>query len=163
MSYEDWQARTSPKTRGSWNLHTLLPKGLDFFVLLSSISGFIGSAGQANYAAGNTYMDALAHYRHALGERATALDLGVVLDHGVLAADEALRDRILAQGLLTGISFPELLALLDHCCDPESPPLPQVAIGLAPASQIKAGGLHGHRAFLSLPFYKHIFNNDAAG
>ncbi|KAK6958415.1 hypothetical protein Daesc_001215 [Daldinia eschscholtzii] len=163
MSYEDWQASTSPKTRGSWNLHTLLPKGLDFFILLSSISGFIGSAGQTNYAAGNTYMDALAHYRHALGERATALDLGVILDHGVLAADEALRDRILAQGLLTGISFPELLALLDHCCDPESPPLPQVAIGLAPASQIKAGGLHGHRAFLSLPFYKHIFNNDAAG
>ncbi|KAI1480108.1 hypothetical protein F4774DRAFT_425201 [Daldinia eschscholtzii] len=163
MSYEDWQASTNPKTRGSWNLHTLLPKGLDFFVLLSSISGFIGSAGQANYAAGNTYMDALAHYRHALGERATALDLGVILDHGVLAADEALRDRILAQGLLTGISFPELLALLDHCCDPESPPLPQVAIGLAPASQIKAGGLHGHRAFLSLPFYKHIFINDATG
>ncbi|KAI1804894.1 hypothetical protein F4811DRAFT_570659 [Daldinia bambusicola] len=160
MPYEDWRASTNPKTRGSWNLHTLLPKGLDFFILLSSISGFIGSAGQANYAAGNTYMDALAHYRHALGERATALDLGVILDHGVLAADEALRKRILAQGLLTGISFPELLALLNHCCSPEDPvPHPQIAMGLAPASQIKAGGLHGHRAFLSLPFYKHIFNN----
>ncbi|KAI1467710.1 KR domain-containing protein [Daldinia caldariorum] len=163
MSYEDWIASTNPKTRGSWNLHTLLPKGLDFFILLSSISGFIGSAGQANYAAWNTYMDALANYRHALGERATALDLGVILDHGVLAADEALRNRILAQGLLTGISFPELLALLDHCCNPEDPIVnPQIAIGLAPASQIKAGGLHGHRSFLSLPFYKHIFN-DATG
>ncbi|KAI0406929.1 KR domain-containing protein [Xylaria palmicola] len=88
MSHEDWEASTNPKTRGSWNLHTVLPKGLDFFVLLSSITGIVGSAGQANYAAGNTYMDALAHYRNALGERAVALDLGAILDHGVIAANE---------------------------------------------------------------------------
>ncbi|TGJ78460.1 hypothetical protein E0Z10_g10307, partial [Xylaria hypoxylon] len=102
MSHEDWEESTNPKTRGSWNLHTVLPKGFDFFVLLSSIAGIVGSAGQANYAAGNTYIDALAHYRNALGERAVALDLGAILDHGVLAANEALRHRVLSAGLLRG-------------------------------------------------------------
>ena len=157
MPFEDWEASTKPKTRGSWNLHSVLPKGLDFFILLSSISGIVGSAGQANYAAGNTYMDALAHYRNALGERATALDLGVIVDHGFLAANEILRKRILSAGLLRGIDSSELLALLDHYCEPTSPHTPQIAIGLAPASELKHASPHSNRSFLSLPFYQHVF------
>ncbi|ESZ91648.1 putative polyketide synthase [Sclerotinia borealis F-4128] len=161
MSHEDWVASTNPKVRGSWNLHTVLPGGLNFFILISSISGIVGSAGQANYAAGNTYMDALAHYRNALGERAVALDLGVMLDHGFLATNDALRNRILSAGLLRGISSSELLAILDHYCDPTSPisslHTAQVAIGLAPASEFRAASLQAHSSHLSLPFYRHIF------
>ncbi|KAK7937187.1 uncharacterized protein PG986_014055 [Apiospora aurea] len=158
MSHEDWVASTKPKVRGSWNLHTVLPRGLDFFILLSSISGIVGSAGQANYAAGNTYMDALAHYRNALGERAMALDLGAMLDHGFLAANDALRDRVLSAGLLRGINSTELLALFDHYCDPTSSPHEaQVAVGLAPASELRAASLQTRSPLLSLPFYKHIF------
>ncbi|KAI0139053.1 KR domain-containing protein [Hypoxylon sp. NC0597] len=161
MPFEDWEPSTSPKTRGSWNLHSLLPEGLDFFILLSSISRIVGSAGQANCAAGNTYMDALAHYRNSLGERAVALDLGAILDHGVLARDEALGNRILSAGLLRGIRSSEFLALLDHYCEPtcpvSSPHTPQIAIGLAPASELKVASPHGHRSFLSLPFYQHLF------
>lgn len=162
MSHEDWVASTNPKVRGSWNLHTTLPKGLDFFVLLSSVAGVVGSAGQANYAAGNTYMDALAHYRTALGERAVALDLGAMLDHGFLALNDALRDRILSAGVLRGISSPELVALLDHFCDPNvSVPganPAQVVIGLASASEIRATSLQAHSSLLSLPFYQHVFS-----
>ncbi|RWA12367.1 hypothetical protein EKO27_g2745 [Xylaria grammica] len=160
MSHEDWEASTNPKTRGSWNLHTVLPKGLDFFVLLSSIAGIIGSAGQANYAAGNTYMDALAHYRNALGERAVALDLGAILDHGVLDANKALRDRILSSGLLGSVYSSELLALLDHYCEPASRPrdaAAQVAIGLTTASDLGTSSTPGYRTLLSLPFYSHAF------
>lgn len=161
MSHEDWAASTNPKIRGSWNLHTALPEGLDFFVLLSSISGIVGSAGQANYAAGNTYIDALAHYRNALGERAVALDLGPMVDHGFLASNEVLRDRILSAGFLRGIHSSELLALLDHCCDPtspvSSPHTAQVAIGLAPASDLRTASLQPHSPLVSLPFYRHIF------
>src|ERR1700722_10650329 len=63
---------------GSWNLHELLPLNLDFFILLSSLAGIIGSVSQANYAAGNTYQDALVNYRHAKGLPAQSIDLGLM-------------------------------------------------------------------------------------
>jgi KR domain len=78
MTYDDWKRAITPKVLGSWNLHEAFPKELDFFILLSSISGVIGNPGQANYAAGNTYQDALALYRQNQGLSATAVDLGVV-------------------------------------------------------------------------------------
>ncbi|KAF2715992.1 hypothetical protein K431DRAFT_316867 [Polychaeton citri CBS 116435] len=85
MTLDRWQASTRPKVQGSWNLHQLLPQGLDFFVMLSSISGVIGNPGQANYAAGNTYQDALAEYRHSLGESAVSINLGLVTEVGYVA------------------------------------------------------------------------------
>jgi hypothetical protein len=45
MSYDDWITCTRAKIQGSWNLHEALPKHLDFFVMLSSISGIIGNPG----------------------------------------------------------------------------------------------------------------------
>ncbi len=85
MSYRDWTTCTSPKIQGSWNLHNLLPRNLDFFIMLASMSGVIGNPGQANYSAGNTFEDALALHRHRQGLPATALDLGAVRDVGYLA------------------------------------------------------------------------------
>ncbi|KAI0878629.1 hypothetical protein GGS24DRAFT_496600 [Hypoxylon argillaceum] len=130
--------------------------------MFSSISRFVGSAGQANYAAGNLFMDGLAHYCDALGERATSLVLGVIMDHDALATDQALRNRILAQKFLAGVSSAKLLALPDHYCHAEDlvseSSKTQIAIRLSPVSQIKATSLQSPRSFLSLPFYKHIFN-----
>ncbi|KAH9222301.1 hypothetical protein DL95DRAFT_508189 [Leptodontidium sp. 2 PMI_412] len=63
MSYDDWVAAIDPKIAGSWNLHKLLPDNLEFFIMLSSTSGIVGNPGQANYAAGNTFQNGLAHYR----------------------------------------------------------------------------------------------------
>jgi hypothetical protein len=91
MSYDDWVSCTGPKIHGSWNLHDLLPDSLDFFIMLASTAGLIGNPGQANYAAGNTFEDALAHHRRRLGLNATAIDLGAVRDVGYLA--EAGDDR----------------------------------------------------------------------
>ena len=75
----------APKVQGSWNLHDLLPRGMDFFICLSSVSGVVGGGGQANYAAANTYMDALVRYRTMRGEKATAIDLGWMESEGVAA------------------------------------------------------------------------------
>ncbi|KAK0756027.1 hypothetical protein N5P37_011400 [Trichoderma harzianum] len=80
MTSEQWNTATAPKVQGSWNLHHALGchKDLDFFILLSSISGIIGNSAQANYSAGNTFEDALAVHRRHRGFPATSLNLGLV-------------------------------------------------------------------------------------
>jgi acyl transferase domain-containing protein/NADPH:quinone reductase-like Zn-dependent oxidoreductase len=71
MTHDEWSTGTLPKINGTWNLHKSLPADLDFFIMLSSVSGVIGNGGQANYNAGNIFQDYLAHHRHALGTPAS--------------------------------------------------------------------------------------------
>ena len=87
MSYEDWTVPLRPKVQGTWNLHQYFGphRPLDFMIFASSITGICGSRGQAQYDAGNTYQDALAHYRRNLGLKAVSVNLGIVLDVGVTA------------------------------------------------------------------------------
>ncbi|WP_327138862.1 type I polyketide synthase [Nocardia sp. NBC_01327] len=66
-----------PKLIGGWLLHRLLRDvPLDFFVLFSSTGSVIASPGQGNYAAGNAFLDALAHYRRGLGLPALSIGWG---------------------------------------------------------------------------------------
>lgn len=85
MSFEDWQTAVRPKVQGSWNLHETLPANLDFFVMLSSVAGIFGNRGQSNYAAGNTFQDALAAFRTARGMNASSINLGSVSSVGWVA------------------------------------------------------------------------------
>ncbi|KAE8376660.1 hypothetical protein BDV26DRAFT_305432 [Aspergillus bertholletiae] len=82
MSFDQWRHAIEPKTKGSHNLlANLWPGDRPFFILLSSITGVIGNTAQANYAAGNTFEDALAHHaRNHLGINATSIDVGLVSD-----------------------------------------------------------------------------------
>ncbi|KAH8662215.1 hypothetical protein BX600DRAFT_414262 [Xylariales sp. PMI_506] len=99
MAYDDWQTAIRPKTIGSWNLFELCPQDMDFFIFLSSAAGVIGNRGQANYAVGNAFQDALARHICNLGSmRAVSLDLGPILGAGMLAEDPRTLDLLKASG-----------------------------------------------------------------
>jgi acyl transferase domain-containing protein/NADPH:quinone reductase-like Zn-dependent oxidoreductase/short-subunit dehydrogenase/aryl carrier-like protein len=67
----------APKVRGTWNLHALTAsRPLDFFVGFSSGASLLGSPGQANYAAANAFIDAMAHRRRQQGRHALSINWG---------------------------------------------------------------------------------------
>lgn len=78
QSWERFERVLRPKVSGAWNLHTLTRNAdLDFFVLFSSASSVFGNPGQANYAAGNAFLDALARARRARGLTALSVNWGI--------------------------------------------------------------------------------------
>src|SRR5690606_17849154 len=77
-----------------------LNKNLECFVLYSSISSFLGYAGQSNYAAANSLLESLALYRKSLGLRVTCVSWGPWADVGMAASlNEISRRTMKRQGV----------------------------------------------------------------
>ncbi|KAL1634456.1 Type I Iterative PKS [Diplodia intermedia] len=137
MSVVDYRAAIAPKVQATRNLHDLLPKDLDFFICLSSTGGIVGSRGQGNYNAGNTYQDAIAHFRRSLGLAATSINLGVVLGVGITAE----RGEILSYlktGAMIGIHEQEVLAVIQAAMAGRLPG--QAVVGLATGGLLAQNG-----------------------
>ncbi|WP_103534505.1 SDR family NAD(P)-dependent oxidoreductase [Streptomyces sp. SM11] len=96
-----------PKIEGAANLHELLPEAR--LVLFSSVAGVLGGPGQGNYAAANSFLDALARRRVASGGRAVSVAWGPWAVDGGMATD---RDR-LARGGIEPLPSDAALALFD--------------------------------------------------
>ncbi|KAF3092990.1 hypothetical protein TWF103_011134 [Orbilia oligospora] len=135
-THAGWNNEITCKVSGSWNLHSLLPEELDFFVLLSSVAGIIGSRSQGASAAADTYMDALAQHRISHGLKAVSLHIGPFDIDRYLGLNSNPNSRtggpgdhlhakrtMLAQNTDTYIPVQrsELHALLDHYCDDNLP------------------------------------------
>ena len=139
MPVADIHAVLTPKTHGTFHLHHLLPKNMDFFVIFSSICAVTGSRGQCNYAAASTFQAAFARYRVQQGQKCVCINLGAVLSVGY-AAEHNLLAALRKDGF-EGISRDEFLSLLDYVCDPAcpistDPDLTELMTGLASAQTL---------------------------
>ncbi|MBE2222355.1 MAG: type I polyketide synthase, partial [Anaerolineae bacterium] len=100
MDQAQFKRALDPKVQGAWHLHQhTQDKALDYFVLFSSVTALLGTPGQGNYAAGNAYLDALAHYRRQQGLPALSINWGPWADVGLAAAQDNRGSRLAQRGV----------------------------------------------------------------
>ncbi|KAE9566523.1 Fumagillin dodecapentaenoate synthase [Colletotrichum fructicola] len=139
MTLEEYHQAVGCKIQGTWNLHDAAEKlglELDFFTMLSSISGVIGQRGQANYAAANVFLDSFAAYRQKRGQAACSIDLGVIEDDGFIANNDGFQEKhfdsrtfkSISNGLLRQILYFSILQQAGKF--PGSPSAAQMVTGI---------------------------------
>ncbi|HWX87666.1 MAG TPA: beta-ketoacyl reductase [Solirubrobacteraceae bacterium] len=133
------------KVDGAWNLHELTSgHELSAFVLFSSIAGVLGSAGQANYAAANAFLDGLAAHRRQVGLTATSIAWGLWEQASELTSnlEDADRRRMARAGLLT-LSQAEGTRLFDRALVIDRPSITAVRLDMGVLrAQARTGELH---------------------
>jgi acyl transferase domain-containing protein/acyl carrier protein len=133
-----------PKVDGAWHLHELT-KGLNLsqFLLFSSVAGVLGAAGQANYAAANVFLDALAAQRRAQGLPAVSMAWGAWMLESNLAVelDQVALSRVKRLGIRP-LSVERGLDLFDCAREMGEPALTMVGLDAsALRAQAEAGAL----------------------
>ncbi|WP_371591620.1 type I polyketide synthase [Streptomyces sp. NBC_00513] len=141
LTPDDLDQVLKPKVDAALNLHTLT-RDLDLaaFVLFSSFAGTLGGAGQAAYAAGNAFLDALAHQRRAQGLPASALAWGVWDERGDQTRLETGDLRRMTRAGLVPLGAEEGLRLLDTALTLDDAALAPVRLDLAAMRAQAAAG-----------------------
>ncbi|OJJ99624.1 hypothetical protein ASPACDRAFT_43247 [Aspergillus aculeatus ATCC 16872] len=91
MDAEKMRTVLRPKVDGSRYLDSIFDgrHPLDFFIMLSSLTGACGNSGQANYTAANMFMAGLAAQRKERGLAGSVIDIGAMMGVGVLVRDRS--------------------------------------------------------------------------
>ncbi len=121
----------APKVDAAWHLHELTAPGTRL-VFFSSIAGTLGAAGQANYAAANAFLDALAHQRAAEGKAGVSIAWGAWNAGSGMTG--TLSDAELARMHRSGLpplSTEDGVALFDAALDAGSPAVAALRLDLA--------------------------------
>ncbi|ETS80260.1 hypothetical protein PFICI_07789 [Pestalotiopsis fici W106-1] len=115
MTPERCATTLGPKVYGAWLLHqATFDMDLDAFMMFSSISGVMGLSGLANYAAANSFLDALAYLRRAQGLPATSVAYGTWSGDGMASRLSSNTVSHLAQFGLDALTPVEGLGLLEE-------------------------------------------------
>lgn len=131
LSSPNIQTVFGPKVFGAWNLHSLTStQELDFFVLYSSGASLLGSSGQANYSAGNAFLDALAHARQCRGMRGMSIQWGAFLDVGLAAKHDNRGSRLERLGL-AGFSTDDGIGILQKLLERPRPAIGALRLDVA--------------------------------
>ena len=105
----------APKLAGAWNLHRATREvKLDFFVVYSSATTFLGNPGQSSYVAANSFLEALIGQRRAAGLVGTYMSWGPLDDVGFLARNAETREALQARIGGLSITSTEALAALER-------------------------------------------------
>ena len=122
MTSEKFNVPLLTKMYGTQHLSEVFSNSpLDFFIMLSSLSGIVGSRGQANYAAGNAFQDAFAQGQANSKTHYMSLDLGMIEGSSAYENDEgrARIENLLRQGWLS-IKSEEFTRTLDYAISPSA-------------------------------------------
>ena len=104
-----------PKVAGAWNLHRATRHcALDFFVLYSSATTYLGNPGQGAYVAANSFLEALVAHRRAAALPAAFMAWGPIEDVGFLARNGATREALQARIGGASITSDEAMAALEQ-------------------------------------------------
>ena len=116
---ERFEKVMAPKVAGSWNLHTLTSeRQLDFFMLFSSVTSFLGYPGQSSYLAANAFLEALAYYRRSHGLPGVVVNWGFMEGIGAAARlPKQERDRMERWGI-SPMDSNAGLEILERCFSP---------------------------------------------
>lgn len=111
LTPERFRSVLDVKMLGAWNLHLATRDcPLEDFICFSSFSAVIGAPKQANYNAGNYFLDALAHYRRAAGRPALTINWGALRGAGFVERNQKTAEYLERVGL-EGLPLSEAI----HC------------------------------------------------